>query len=75
MPPTPGRARNPLGRAVTARFDPFWAVTKHADVTAVSRDNELFHNADRDAKTGLPDYLGTTNFRNYKSALNGIGCI
>lgn len=41
------RANNPLGRAVTQHFAPFWAVTKHADVVHVSRNNDLFHNSDR----------------------------
>ena len=41
------RANNPLGVARPERFDPFWVVTKHAHIQAVSRQNELFHNADR----------------------------
>jgi cytochrome P450 len=41
------RANNPLGRAVVEGFDPFWAVTKHADVMYVGRNNDLFHNAGR----------------------------
>ena len=41
------RANNPLGLASPERFDPFWAVTRHADILAVSRQNDLFHNADR----------------------------
>jgi cytochrome P450 len=41
------RANNPLGIARTEMFDPFWVVTKHAHIQAVSRQNELFHNADR----------------------------
>ncbi|WMT74863.1 cytochrome P450 [Bradyrhizobium sp. Ash2021] len=41
------RANNPLGIARTEKFDPFWVVTKHAHIQAVSRQNELFHNADR----------------------------
>ncbi len=41
------RAKNPLGRAVVEGWDPFWAVTKHADVMYVGRNNDLFHNADR----------------------------
>ena len=41
------RANNPLGIARPERFDPFWVVTKHAHIQAVSRQNELFHNADR----------------------------
>src|SRR6266404_4251454 len=41
------RANNPLGVARTELFDPFWVVTKHAHIQAISRQNELFHNADR----------------------------
>lgn len=41
------RANNPLGIARPEQFDPFWVVTKHAHVQAISRQNELFHNADR----------------------------
>lgn len=40
------RANNPLGRATADGHDPFWVVTKHADVSAISRDNALFHNGD-----------------------------
>jgi cytochrome P450 len=41
------RANNPLGVARTEKFDPFWVVTKHAHIQSISRQNELFHNADR----------------------------
>lgn len=41
------RANNPLGVAQAERFDAFWAVTKHEDILHVSRNNSLFHNADR----------------------------
>lgn len=41
------RANQPLGIAHPEGFDPFWAVTKHADVLHVSRHNALFHNSDR----------------------------
>ena len=40
----------PTIRSAIARpegFDPFWVVTKHAHILAISRQNELFHNADR----------------------------
>ncbi|HEY7900553.1 MAG TPA: cytochrome P450, partial [Caulobacteraceae bacterium] len=40
------RANNPLGRAELEGFAPFWIVTKHADILAVSRQNDLFHNGD-----------------------------
>src|SRR6478672_12460970 len=41
------RANNPLGVARVEGFDPFWVVTKHAHIQTVSRQNDLFHNADR----------------------------
>src|SRR5258708_29100469 len=41
------RANNPLGIARPEGFDPFWVVTKHAHIQSVSRQNDLFHNADR----------------------------
>jgi cytochrome P450 len=41
------RANNPLGIARPEQFEPFWVVTKHAHIQSISRQNELFHNADR----------------------------
>ena len=41
------RANNPLGIAEAEGFDPFWVVTRHADILNVSRQNDLFHSADR----------------------------
>ena len=41
------RGNNPLGIARPETFNPFWVVTKHAHIQAISRQNELFHNADR----------------------------
>src|SRR6202000_2116829 len=40
------RANNPLGRAQVEGYDPFWVVTKHADILEISRQNALFHNGD-----------------------------
>lgn len=37
----------PLGVAEPRGFDPFWAVTKFADLQTVERQNDLFHNGDR----------------------------
>lgn len=36
------RANNPLGVAQIEGFDPFWVVTKHADILEVSRNNALY---------------------------------
>ena len=41
------RANLPLSRAEVNGFDPFWVVTKHADIAEISRQNALFHNGDR----------------------------
>jgi hypothetical protein len=27
-------------------FDPYWLVTRHADILEVSRQNDVFHNGD-----------------------------
>ncbi len=40
------RRNNPLGVADLPGYDPFWVVTKHADILSVSRQNNLFHNGD-----------------------------
>lgn len=47
------RANNPLGCAEVEGYDPFWVVTKHADVALIGRDNQTFHSADRSV-TCLP---------------------
>jgi cytochrome P450 len=41
------RANNPLGVAQVEGFDPFWVVTKHADILEISRNNALFPSAVR----------------------------
>lgn len=41
------RRHDPLAYVEQDGFDPFWAVTKHADVIAVSRQPDLFLNAPR----------------------------
>ena len=41
------RANLPVSRAEVSGFEPFWVVTKHADVAEISRQNALFHNGDR----------------------------
>src|SRR5437764_1999508 len=42
------RTNNPLGIAdLAGHYDPFWVVTKHADILEVSRQNALFHSGDR----------------------------
>ena len=39
----------PLARAEVPGYDPHWIVSRHADIQEVSRQNDLFHNADRSA--------------------------
>jgi cytochrome P450 len=41
------RANDPLGVAQPAGYDPFWVVTRHADILEISRQNDLFHSGDR----------------------------
>lgn len=41
------RANNPLGVAEAEGFEPFWVVTKHADILEISRNNALFPSAVR----------------------------
>ena len=43
------RKEIPLGVAEPHGIDPFWVVTKHADILEIERQNELFHNGDRAA--------------------------
>lgn len=43
------RANNPLGVAEVEGFDPFWVVTKHADILEISRNNALYPSAVRGA--------------------------
>ncbi|HEY7977861.1 MAG TPA: cytochrome P450 [Rhizomicrobium sp.] len=55
------RANNPLGRAEVEGYDPFWVVTKHADILEISRQNALFHNGDR--QTTLTNQEGDKKVR------------
>lgn len=41
------RREAPLEVAELDGFDPFWVVSRHADILEVERQNELFHNGDR----------------------------
>jgi cytochrome P450 len=43
------RREAPLAVAQPDGFDPFWVVTRHADILEVERQNDLFHNGDRSA--------------------------
>ncbi len=41
------RANNPVAWVDNPPYRPFWAITRHADIMAVERDNELFINEPR----------------------------
>nr|WP_246562739.1 cytochrome P450 [Bradyrhizobium liaoningense] len=41
------RTNQPLGIASPRGFNPFWVVTRHADIQAVSQQNQLFRSSDR----------------------------
>jgi cytochrome P450 len=41
------RANEPLGWCEIEGFDPFWIVTKHADILEISRQNALFPSGER----------------------------
>jgi len=36
----------PIGRAKVEGYDEVWLLSKHADIQAVAKDNDLFHNGD-----------------------------
>ncbi len=40
------RENAPLSVVEPDAFRPFWAVTRHADILAIERDNDAFHNGD-----------------------------
>ena len=41
------RANAPVSRVDVPPYRPFWAITKHADIMAIERDNVLFTNSPR----------------------------
>lgn len=41
------RANRPLSVAEPKGYDPFWVVTRHADILEISRQNDLFHSGDK----------------------------
>lgn len=67
------RANNPLGRAQVEGYDPFWVVTKHADVSLIGRDSQTFHNADLPVvclpKATIDHLIATTGGRDLTKSL------
>jgi cytochrome P450 len=59
------RTHIPLGVAEPDGFDPFWVVTRHADILAVSSQNQVFHSGDR------PTALSGRAFSDGLQRLNG----
>jgi cytochrome P450 len=55
------RENRPVGLIDVAGFDPFWAITKHADIMTVGRDSTLFHSGDR--QTTLTSQTDDANIR------------
>ncbi|MCW2888545.1 MAG: hypothetical protein QOE54_2900 [Streptosporangiaceae bacterium] len=41
------RRKAPVHRVEAPEFNPFWAVTRHADIMEIERNHTLFHNAPR----------------------------
>jgi cytochrome P450 len=56
------RKTAPLAQAQPDGFDPFWVVSRHADVMTIERQNDIFHNGDR--STFLSPKEGETMVRN-----------
>ncbi|HEY1706926.1 MAG TPA: cytochrome P450 [Rhizomicrobium sp.] len=55
------RKNNPFGKATLDGFDPFWVVTRHADILEVSRRNDLFPYGDKSST--LTDAASTARMR------------
>lgn len=55
------RSNNPLGVAEVEGFDPFWVVTKHADILEVSKNNALYSSGVR--ATTLTNQAGEARAR------------
>ncbi len=55
------RGNDPVSLIETDNFDPFWAVTKHADIMQVGRDKQLFASGVR--QTILADKAGVARVR------------
>ena len=53
------RRHDPVRRIEHPEYEPFWAITKHADITLLSTQPRLFLNAPRLA-TRFPRQRGTT---------------
>jgi cytochrome P450 len=64
------RKTAPLAQAQPDGFDPFWVVSRHADVMTIERQNDIFHNGDR--STFLSPKEGEVMVRNLTGEPNLI---
>jgi len=56
------RAQTPVAYVDAPGYNPFWAITKHADIMAIERENELWINAPRPMlQTAATDELSAAN--------------
>jgi hypothetical protein len=55
------RSNLPVSLATVPSFDPFWVITRHADIGEISRQHAIFHNGDRPPT--LVDRLGQATVR------------
>lgn len=67
------RAEYPVARANVEGYEPFWVISKYADVAAISRDSKLFHNGDYSVvcrpKSALEHVIATTGCPHFVRAL------
>jgi cytochrome P450 len=56
------RKHMPISQALVEGFEPFWVITRHADIAEISRHNALFHNGER--PTVLTDRASEAFVRN-----------
>ncbi len=67
------RREAPLAQAHIEGFDPFWVVTRHADIQAIERQNDLFHNGDR--STTLTTIEGDRKVREMTGGIAASGAL
>ena len=41
------RSQQPLDKAELEEFEPFWVVSRHADIKEIERQPDIFHNGDK----------------------------
>ncbi|HEX7857806.1 MAG TPA: cytochrome P450 [Sphingobium sp.] len=70
------RAENPVPYVETPGYDPFWCLTRHADIDFVDRNTKLFHTSDRasplDDKRGVAALIAATGKPYFVRALTNM---